>query len=89
MKRVFLVVLLTAFAAVAQAGDTKAAAKETAPKEAACCSKPKTEPTSLETTKAEPQAEASGCGCCSRMTAKKATAKPSLLSPKSADLARR
>ena len=84
---------MTAFAAVAQAGDTKTEAKDT--KEAGCCSKPKTEQTSLERVKAEPakaeaKAESSCCGgCCSKNTAKKTVVRQPLFSPKSAELARR
>ena len=80
---------MTAFAAVAQAGDTKTGAKDTPQAEASCCSKPKTEQTSLEQPKAEPKAEAPSCCCCSKMTAMKAAAKKPLLTPKGVELARR
>ena len=88
MKRVILMAVVMAFAVAAQAGDTKPAAKDTPQADSSCCSKPKTEQTSLEQPKAEVKAEASCCGCCSKTMAKK-SAKQVVLTPKGAELARR
>jgi len=81
MKRILSIALLTAFAAVAHAGDTKDGT-------AACCAPKAKTPTSLATTAKADDSAPAAAGCCCSKPAKK-VAKQVVLTPKGAELARR